>query len=455
MICDCFREYDIRANATDELTNDVVYSIGQAFGTFLISSDKNFIVLGKDNRPSSNRISQTFANGLLSTGCNIIDLGETITPILCFSIQYLNVDAGAMVTGSHNPSEYNGIKLQVGEKPLFGDRLRNLLNIIDTSSFSFGKGKLLKYDVLHDYIGYLKETEVDIRRKVRVVIDCANGSTCHIAPRIFKDFGCEVIPLFCDNDGLFPNHHPNPSESKNLTHLIREVILNGAELGISYDGDGNRIGIVDEKGNIIAADILLGLLSRELFAKRGAGKIVCEVKASQSLISDIENRGGRVIMSRVGYPFVLERMFRENAYIAGELTGHICYNEGPLSYGDAIYVSCRLLELLSHSTHSLSQLVSDFPPYISTPEIRIPCSDNEKFKIVDRLRWLFEKQFDINTIDGVRVTFQEQGWALIRASNTEPVLSIRMEARCEDTLKYIKKYVGNQLLAVGFYDFKL
>jgi phosphomannomutase/phosphoglucomutase len=443
-----FREYDIRARAEEELTDEIVYQIGSAFGTYLSNQERRHVVLGRDNRLSSERIAGALTDGILSTGCDVIDVGETTTPVLCFSIAYLQVDGGVMVTGSHNPPEFNGIKLQVGERPLYGQTLRNLVQIIESSRFAQGNGSLSTQDVLPLYFKRVKE-RIGLQRPLKVVVDCGNGNTSLIAPRLFRDLGCDVIPLYCENDGRFPHHHPDPAVPDNLRDLMEEVKRRRADVGIAYDGDGNRIGVVDDTGCIISPDILLGLLARDILRQRGPVKIVCEVKASQALIEDVEKRGGTVVMCKVGYPFLLETMFTENAALAGELTGHICYNEGLFAFGDAVFVSCRLLELLSRTSRSVSQLLSDFPQYFSTPELRIPCSDDRKLEVVQEVRRYFGKRYKALTIDGIRIFLGNQSWALIRASNTEPVLSVRFEAKTESDLEHVKSIVVSQLRSVG------
>lgn len=446
-----FREYDIRALAEEELTDEVVYQIGRAFGTYLIDQRKSRIALGRDNRLSSERITRILTDGILSTGCNIVNIGETTTPILCFSIAFLRVDGSVMVTGSHNSAEFNGIKLQIGNTPLFGQALKGLSKIIESNHFAQGKGRLSTQNVVPYYIQRIKE-RICLKRPLRVVVDCGNGNTGVLAPDLFRELGCDVIALYCDSDGRFPNHLPNPAVSSNLKDLIEEVKRKKADIGVAFDGDGNRIGVVDEMGRIISPDIVLGLLARDVLKQRGAVKVVCDIKASQALVEDVEKHGGTVVVCRTGYPFILEKMFSEKAALAGELTGHICFNEDPFVFGDAIFVSCQIFQLLSRTAAPLSQLFSNFPKYFSTPEFRIPCSDELKFEVVQRLQQYFSERYNALTVDGIKAFFDNQGWVLIRASNTEPVLSVRFEANTQDDLENIKFLVIAQMRNIGGID---
>lgn len=356
-----------------------------------------------------------------------------------------------MVTGSHNPPEFNGIKLQVGDRPLYGEHLKSLLSIIDSGRFATGIGRLSGANVIPDYFRQVKE-RIHVVRTLRVVMDCGNGSTCIIAPLLLKELGCEVIPLYCESDGTFPHHHPDPAVARNLKDLTEEVKRTRADVGIAYDGDGNRIGVVDDKGRIVSPDIILGLLARAIMSQRGPVKVVCDVKTSQAVVDDIEKHGGTVVMCKAGYPFVLEKMFAVSAALAGELPGHICFNEDLFAFGDAVYVSCRLIQLLSETPHSLSKMLSDFPVYFSTPEIRISCPDDRKFQVVQRLQRYFGERYRTLTTDGIRVTFDNQSWALVRASNTEPALSLRFEAKSRSDLENARSVVASQLRSLGVDD---
>jgi len=445
-----FREYDIRALADIELNNIVVEMIGKAFGTYLLRLKKNSIVMGLDNRLSSPRIFCMLKKGILSTGCNIIEIGETTTPVLSYALFHLNAHASAMVTGSHTPAEYNGIKFQIDKRPLSGKALFHLFEMASEKDFILDTdtGKVSTFNITEDYIRFV-ESKIFISKSMKVVIDCGNGCAGKYILNILRELGCETIPLYCESDGRFPNHHPDPAVAQNLQDLCNEVRRVNADVGIAFDGDGNRIGVVDEEGIIVSPDILLGLFGREINNNKGTVTIVCDVKVSQGLLDDVERYGGTVKMSQTGYPFILQKIFEVNADIGGELTGHICFNEGTFVFGDAIFVACRLVELLSRTHLHLSELLADFSHYISSPEIRLPCSDQLKFEVVDKISRYFSQRYKYISIDGIRVLFDNGGWALIRASNTEPKISLRIEAKNIVDLLSIRTILISQLQDAG------
>jgi phosphomannomutase/phosphoglucomutase len=446
-----FREYDIRALADKELNNPVVEMVGKAFGTYLLRLKKNSVVMALDNRLSSPRIFQKLKKGILSTGCNVIDVGETTTPVLCYAMFHLNVHAYAMVTGSHTPAEFNGIKFQIDTQPLSGKNLLSLFDIASAKDFILGIGQVSAFNVTEEYINLVK-SKITLARPMKLVVDCGNGCSGKYILNILQELGCEVIPLYCESDGRFPNHHPDPADAKNLRDLCNEVKRVNADAGIAFDGDGNRIGVVDDKGAIVSPDILLGLFGREIKKNKGDVVIVCDVKASQALVDDVNRYGGKVIMSRTGYPFILQKIFELNADIGGELTGHICFNQGTFVFGDAIFVACRLAELLSNTSVHLSELLTGFPLYISSPEIRLPCSDHQKFQVVSKISHYFSQNYKHICVDGIRVLFDTGGWALIRASNTEPKISIRIEAKNKTDLLSIRTLLISQLQEIGVND---
>lgn len=433
-----FRDYDIRAVADKELTDDLVSLIGKAFGSYLLNHGGATIVLGKDNRISSDRISETLITSLLSTGCNVINLGNTTTPIVCYAMQCLyGIDSNVMVTGSHNPAEYNGIKLQIGKEPFFGNELKSLETIILNKDFRIGNGSYSEVDIHPVYVKDIRE-QIQISRNIKVVLDCGSGNTCLIAPKLINDLGCEVVPLFCSSNGRFPGHHPNPAIKENMTYVVDAVQKTNSDIGIGFDGDGNRIGIIDDKGNYVSPDLILSLLAKSTLEELGPQIIVCEVKTSQVLEDVVSRYGGDVIMSKVGYPYLLHEMFTNNATIAGELTGHICINNPPFQYGDAIYVACKIIELVSKKQVPLSSLLSELPTYYSSNEIRIPCPNTKRMLVLEKAKEYFAKDYKLLLIDGIRVNFNNYGWALIRTSNTEPVISIRFEAKTTSDFERIR-----------------
>jgi phosphomannomutase/phosphoglucomutase len=443
-----FRPLDVRALADEELDDETVRQVGRAFGTYMVLEGRPSVVVGRDNRLTSGRIAAALVGGILSAGCDVVDVADTTSPMLSFGISQLGVGGGAMVTGSHNPPEYNGIKLQAGVLPLHGERLQRLVQLIRDGSFARGGGRLTRGDLLPAYLQVLRE-RIPFIGPLKVVVDCGNGNSGMFAPGLFRALGCHTVPLYCEPDGRFPNHHPDPAVPDNLRDLCARVKAEGAHLGVAYDGDANRVGVVDETGRVVSPDIVLGLLAKDIIEQKGPSTVVCEVKTSQALVEYVEGRGGRVVMTRVGYPNVLETMFREGAEVAGELAGHFCFKESPFEYGDAVYVSCRVASILARARTPLSELLADFPRFHSTPEFRIRCGDERKHEVVTLAREHFGKRHDILQIDGLRILFEDGGWALIRASNTEPVLVVRLEARTGEGLRLIMETVMPYLRGLG------
>jgi len=438
-----FRQYDIRGLAETDLTDDVVCSIGKAFGTIIRRAELKKIALGSDVRLSSNRLKDALSEGILSTGCDVIDVGVVPTPVLYFSIFHYATDGGIMITGSHNPKEYNGFKLCKGETTIYGDEIQDLKKIIEKKDFIKGKGSMESKDPVDAYIELLK-TKVKIERPLKIIVDPGNGTAGPIARKLFKDLGCEVECIYCEPDGNFPNHLPDPTVPEYIVDLIRLVKGEKADLGIGYDGDGDRIGVIDELGNIIWGDKLLALFSKEILEKKKGLPIIFEVKCSQGLVEFIESHGGVPIMWKTGHSLIKAKMKEENSPLAGEMSGHMFFKDNYYGYDDAIFASLRLLQIISKTDEPLSKLASEIPYYHSTPEIRVDCSDETKFGIVEKVRDYFKKNYDVIDIDGVRVLFGD-GWGLVRASNTQPVLVLRFEAKTEERLEEIKKIVLNKL----------
>ncbi len=438
-----FRQYDIRGLAETDLTDDVVCSIGKAFGTIIRRAELKKIALGTDVRLSSHRLKDALSEGILSTGCDVIDVGVVPTPVLYFSIFHYLTDGGIMITGSHNPKEYNGFKLCKGETTIYGDEIQDLKKIIEKKDFIKGKGSIESKDPVDAYIELLK-TKVKIERPLKIIVDPGNGTAGPIARKLFKDLGCEVECIYCEPDGNFPNHLPDPTVPEYIVDLIRLVKGEKADLGIGYDGDGDRIGVIDENGNIIWGDKLLALFSKEILEKKKGLPIIFEVKCSQGLVEFIESHGGVPIMWKTGHSLIKAKMKEEDSPLAGEMSGHMFFKDNYYGYDDAIFASLRLLQIISKTDEPLSKLASEIPYYHSTPEIRVDCSDETKFGIVEKVRDYFKKNYDVIDIDGVRVLFGD-GWGLVRASNTQPVLVLRFEAKTEERLEEIKKIVLNKL----------
>jgi phosphomannomutase/phosphoglucomutase len=438
-----YREYDIRGVVDKDLTADIVRVLGKGFGTHMANLGKKQLVVGRDGRLSSKAFRDALIDGLLSTGCDVVDIGVCPTPVYYFSIFHLDRDGGVMVTGSHNPPEFNGFKVSVGKSTIFGEEIQNLGRLIEKGSFASGQGKLSEAEIIRPYQDYVKKN-IKLGRKMRVVIDSGNGTGGVVAAPLLRDLGCEVEELYSEIDGRFPNHFPDPTIPANLRDLIDRVKKGKADVGIGYDGDADRIGAADEKGNIIWGDQLMILFSREILKEKKGATFVGEVKCSQNLFNDIEKHGGRAIMWRTGHSLIKEKMKEEKAALGGEMSGHIFFADRYFGYDDAIYASCRLIELLSKTDKKFSQLLEDVPKTVITPEIRVDCPDEIKFKVVETVKEELRKDYSVIDVDGVRVRFGD-GWGLLRASNTQPVLVLRFEAQSEKRLQEIKGLIEEKV----------
>ncbi len=438
-----FREYDIRGIVDRDLTPGIVRRLGQGFGTHMVRLGRNTVVVGRDGRLSSEAFGEALLEGILSTGCDVVDIGLCPTPVFYFSLFHLDRDGGMMVTGSHNPPEFNGFKVSVGKSTIFGEEIQALGKLIQKGEFVTGKGTLSNREIVQPYQEYI-EKNVSLEKRLKVVIDAGNGTGGRVAGPLLRKVGCEVEELYCEVDGHFPNHFPDPTLSDNLRDLIARVKITQADAGIGYDGDADRIGVVDDRGNILWGDQLMILFAREILKEKKGASFVAEVKCSQNLYDDIEKHGGKAIMWKTGHSLIKEKMKRERAVLGGEMSGHLFFADRYFGYDDAIYASCRLLELLSKSEKRLSQLLTDLPKTVITPEIRVECSDEIKFKVVDKVKNELRKDYPIIDVDGVRVNV-EGGWGLVRASNTQPVLVLRFEASTEKRLQEIKKFVEDRV----------
>jgi phosphomannomutase/phosphoglucomutase len=438
-----YREYDIRGVVEKDLTPDIVRRLGQGFGTHMAQLGRKALVVGRDGRLSSKAFSEALMKGLISTGCDVVDVGICPTPVYYFSIFHLDKDGGMMVTGSHNPPEFNGFKVSVGRSTIFGEEIQNLRQLIEKGEFVVGKGNVSKKEIIPPYQDYIKKN-IRPEKKMKVVIDAGNGTAGVVAGPLLRDLGCEVEELYCEIDGRFPNHFPDPTIPGNLKDLIDRVKKIQADVGIGYDGDGDRIGVVDDAGDIIWGDQLMILFSREILKYKPGATFVAEVKCSQNLFNDIEQHGGKAIMWRTGHSLIKEKMREEKAVLGGEMSGHIFFADRYFGYDDAIYASCRLIELLSKTDKKLSQLLEDVPKTSITPEIRVNCPDEIKFKVVEKVKEELRKDHPVIDVDGVRVQF-EDGWGLVRASNTQPALVLRFEAISEKRVQEIKKLVEDKV----------
>ncbi len=440
-----FRAYDIRGIFGQDLTPEIAEKIGKAFGTYL---GKGTVAVGRDNRLSSDELFKALAEGIASTGVNVVDIGTVPTPLLYFSIYHYKRDGGVMITGSHNPPQYNGFKLCKGKKTLAGDEIQEIRKIFEKGKFKLGEGRIERQNVIDDYVNFIVK-KIKLSKKIKVVVDAGNGTGGIVSPGLLRNVGCDVVELNCKPDGNFPKHHPDPTVDRNLDELIATVRKEHADFGIAYDGDADRLGVVDDAGRIVRGDQLMIFFSMDILKKKHGAKIICEVKCSQGLMEDVKKHGGVPIIYRTGHSFIKKKMQEENALLAGEMSGHFFFADDYYGYDDGIYASARLAKLLSNSGERLSALVDELPKYYSTPEIRVHCPEDEKFKIVENMKEKFEKKYDVIGIDGARVEFGD-GWGLVRASNTEPALILRFEATSEKKLQEIKKVFSDALKEFPF-----
>ena len=437
-----FREYDIRGIVGKDLTPESVTSIGKAIGTYIRRGNGKKMVLGRDVRSSSVEFCNILSKALNSTGCNVTDIGMVPTPVLYFALHHFNADGGVMITGSHNPPEFNGFKISQGFHSLYGEKVQELKRLIEANDFEVGIGNTQQQPVLSEYMEKIFSV-LEIPRKIKVVVDGGNGCFGIVGPDLLKKLGQTPIELFTEPDGTFPNHHPDPTVSENLTDLIEKVRLENAELGIGFDGDADRIGVVDEKGNILWGDQLLTIFARDILSRNPGATIVGEVKCSQNLYKDIKKHGGVPVMAAAGHSLIKNKMRETGALLAGEMSGHICFADNYYGFDDAIFAACRVLQIVAQSNTKVSEMLADLPETAYTPEIRIACPDDQKFKIVRELTEIFREKYEVIDIDGVRVNF-ENGWALIRASNTQPVIVLRLEAATKERLKELVAVIKKQ-----------
>jgi phosphomannomutase/phosphoglucomutase len=434
-----FREYDIRGIADEDMTDDDVLNIGKGVGTFLKQRGCSQLSVGRDCRLSSERYAQKVIEGLRATGCDVTEIGTCPTPVFYFSIQHLKLEGGIMVTASHNPKEYNGFKLCQYLDSVHGQDIQTIRRIIESQAFVQGSGNLASANVVPAYQEYIRHN-VRLPKPLRVGIDAGNGTAGVVAAPLIKSLGCDVYDLYCEMDGNFPNHEADPTVLANMQDLIALVREKQLDLGIAYDGDGDRIGVVDHSGQVIYGDQLMIIFAREILSRKPGATFISEVKCSKTLYDDIEKHGGRAVMWKTGHSLIKKKMKEIGAALAGEMSGHMFFADRYFGYDDAIYASCRLLEIVSNRDQTVSQLLSDVPKTCTTPEIRVDCPDDLKFAVVAEVTDYFRRNYDVIDIDGVRILFDD-GWGLVRASNTQPVLVLRFEALSTNRLQEIRKLV--------------
>ncbi|SFR81809.1 phosphomannomutase [Marinobacter daqiaonensis] len=443
-----FRAYDIRGIVGETLTPDVVGIIGQAIGSEALDRGQESLCIGFDGRHSSPELADALARGVMSAGCNVITIGAVPTPVLYFATHQLGTGSGVMVTGSHNPANYNGLKIMLGGETLSEDSIQKLLRRIQTGDFRQGAGTSSEQDVRRDYLDRIVG-DIAVAAPLKVVVDAGNGIAGELGPLLLEELGCEVIPLYCKVDGDFPNHHPDPGKPENLEDLIERVRQEGADVGIAFDGDGDRLGVVTNEGKIIWPDRLMMLFARDVVSRNPGADVLFDVKCSRRLSGVISAAGGRPVMWKTGHSLMKAKMKETGALLAGEMSGHIFFSERWYGFDDGLYSAARLLEILGIEDRQSSEVFAEFPEDLSTPEINLPVTEETKFKVIRRLSELADfGEANITTIDGVRVDYPD-GWGLCRASNTTPVLVLRFEAETEPALERIKQIFRGQLRALA------
>jgi len=442
-----FRKYDIRGIVETDFTPDVVTDLGRAFGTYVKRDGGSRISISGDIRLTTPQLIDNFSKGLLETGITILIMGIAPTPANYFSMFHLDIDGSVQITGSHNPPEFNGFKISYKKGAFYGDQIQALKEIIDSRDFEIGEGAIENVDILEPYTDMLK-SKIKLEKPLKAVIDCGNAAACLTAPDIFKEMAIETTELFCDIDGAFPNHHPDPTDDHNLADLVHEIKSGDYNFGVAYDGDADRVVAVDEKGEIIRSDILMILFLPEVI-KNSGDAIVYDVKCSQALEDMINHHGGKPVMWKTGHSLIKDKMKELNVNFAGEMSGHIFFADDFFGFDDAIYVSLRLAQLLSRTEQTLSELTSKIPIYYSTPEMRLECRDDEeKFNISRQADEYFTANYNCSTVDGVRIKFDD-GWGLVRASNTQPVIVCRFEAKTMERMEEIQNEILNKLTEFG------
>jgi phosphomannomutase/phosphoglucomutase len=446
-----FRQYDIRGIVGEDLDAGVTEGVGRAFASIVRAKTGKAtptIAVGNDNRTTSPELVAGLVAGIRAAGVDVLQVGTVPTPVLYWTEATFGTDAGVQITGSHNPPEWNGIKMSLGRSALYGDAIQEIKHRILNGDMDSGSGAHAQEEVLDRYVADISE-RLSLTRPMKVAADAGNGVGALVAVPLLEAIGCEVTPLFCESDGTFPNHHPDPTVDENLEDLIRTVRGSPHDLGVAFDGDADRIGAVDEDGNIIRGDILLLLYGLDLLQKLGPGqKLIFDVKCSQVLPEVFAAAGGEPIMWKTGHSLIKKKMKETGALLAGELSGHIMVADDYYGFDDALYDACRLIALVSRSGRSLSELVADFPVYVSTPELRIDVTEEQKWDLVEKAVAHFSATHEVIDVDGARVLFGD-GWALLRASNTQPAVVARVEAKSAERLREIREEVGAWLATQG------
>lgn len=452
-----FREYDIRGIADTDLSSENVLAISRAYGTYLARAGIHKATVGGDIRLSTERIKKDVIKGLTETGIDVIDLGIVTSPLLYWSLFHYDLDGAVMITGSHNPKDMNGLKLAYGKTTLYGKDIQKIREMVDKSDFDMAtvQGSVKSENLWGPYLQMLKSKITLGPKKLKVVADAANGTASLHIVEYLESLGCQVIPLYCEADGTFPNHHPDPQKRANMQDLIASVKKNKADVGFGFDGDADRIGVVDDKGEIVWGDILMAFYWREILPKHPGATAIIEVKCSQALEDEVRRLGGVPHYYKAGHSLIKAEMKRLNALFAGEYSGHIFFADEYYGFDDSFYAAGRLLRILSNKDETLSQMLSDMPVYYHTEEIRVDCPDEKKFEVMDKITSEALKEYDAITVDGLRIIYPDgKGWGLIRASNTQPVLATRCEGKTKEDLVFIAEDIRQRIIKAGLPDFK-
>ena len=436
-----FRAYDVRGLVGSDINPDVFRQVGRAYATMIRRNGGRRITVGRDNRLSSNELKVGFVEGVRAAGVDVVDIGESTTPLLYFATAHWQMDGGANITGSHNPIEYNGVKMvHPGAAPLSEDEIQALRTTIERGDFETGRGALTERSPRQDYFDTISRI-VRPTRRLKVVVDAGNGIAGLYGPELLRRIGCDVVELFCESDGSFPNHLPDPEDEHNVEELKAKVVEVGADLGIAYDGDADRVGVIDERGQRHEADLILILLARDLLARHPGAKIVFDVKSSQALVDDIRQHGGVPIMWKTGHSHLKRKMRDDHILLGGEVSGHMFFAENYYGVDDGILASCKIIELTARATEPLSRLFASIPHLRATPELKAPCPDGEKFRVVEQVARELKQRYETIDTDGARVIFPGLGWGLVRASNTNPYLTLRFEARTDRDIEEMKREI--------------
>ncbi len=441
-----FREYDVRGVVVDDFSPEFAHALGRGFGTFVKRRGGREISLSGDIRLTTPMLKDNFKSGVLETEVDVIDIGILPTPVNYYSMFKLGVAGAAQITGSHNPPEMNGFKLSFQEGAVYGKMIQEIRRFIENDDFESGEGTEVSYDLLPEYLNMVIR-KIKFDRPMKIAMDCGNAAACLAAPKIFRELNADLTEIFCNVDGTFPNHHPDPTVPENLSELIKTVKEGDFDCGVAYDGDADRVGIVDEKGEVVWADMLMALLLPEIIEP--GDEVLFDVKCSQALEDEIVRLGGKPVIWKTGHSLIKQRMKERGCRFGGEMSGHLFLADDYFGYDDAIYVSARIVQMLSRQDKTLSELVSDLPQYVSTPEMRLDCPDDKaKFQLAEAATEYFSANYDCLEVDGVRIRFDD-GWGLVRASNTQPVIVVRFEARTKERMEEIKTRVLSKLQELG------